>query len=84
MLESTNFIIANNSSPYCRNLLSILFFSHYLRVGSNFEQGFIKMIFKNRKGGTPRHPCGLVVRIPGSHPGGPGSIPGVGTFGSMV
>ena len=22
---------------------------------------------------------GLVVRIPGSHPGGPGSIPGVGT-----
>ena len=25
-------------------------------------------------------PCGLVVRIPGFHPGGPGSIPGVGTF----
>ena len=24
---------------------------------------------------------GLVVRIPGFHPGGPGSIPGVGTFG---
>ena len=23
--------------------------------------------------------CGLVVRIPGSHPGGPGSIPGTGT-----
>ena len=23
---------------------------------------------------------GLVVRIPGFHPGGPGSIPGVGTF----
>ena len=23
---------------------------------------------------------GLVVRIPGSHPGGPGSIPGNGTF----
>ena len=25
-------------------------------------------------------PYGLVVRIPGFHPGGPGSIPGVGTF----
>ena len=25
-------------------------------------------------------PCGLVVRIPGFHPGGPGSIPGMGTF----
>ena len=24
-------------------------------------------------------PYGLVVRIPGFHPGGPGSIPGVGT-----
>ena len=24
--------------------------------------------------------CGLVVRIPGFHPGGPGSIPGTGTF----
>ena len=23
--------------------------------------------------------CGLVVRIPGFHPGGPGSIPGIGT-----
>ena len=23
--------------------------------------------------------CGLVVRIPGFHPGGPGSIPGTGT-----
>ena len=23
-------------------------------------------------------PCGLVVRIPGFHPGGPGSIPGMG------
>ena len=23
--------------------------------------------------------CGLVVRIPGFHPGGPGSIPGMGT-----
>ena len=23
-------------------------------------------------------PCGLVARIPGSHPGGPGSIPGMG------
>ena len=23
---------------------------------------------------------GLVVRIPGSHPGGPGSIPGTGTY----
>ena len=27
-------------------------------------------------------PYGLVVRIPGFHPGGPGSIPGVGTFWS--
>ena len=26
---------------------------------------------------------GLVVRIPGSHPGGPGSIPGNGNFWSM-
>ncbi len=25
-------------------------------------------------------PFGLVVRIPGFHPGGPGSIPGVGVF----
>ena len=25
-------------------------------------------------------PCGLVVRIPGFHPGGPGSIPGMGDF----
>ena len=25
-------------------------------------------------------PFGLVVRIPGFHPGGPGSIPGMGTF----
>ncbi len=25
-----------------------------------------------------RIPCGLVARIPGSHPGGPGSIPGTG------
>ena len=24
--------------------------------------------------------CGLVVRIPGFHPGGPGSIPGTGTI----
>ena len=24
--------------------------------------------------------CGLVVRIPGFHPGGPGSIPGTGTL----
>ena len=24
--------------------------------------------------------CGLVVRIPGSHPGGPGSIPSSGTY----
>ena len=26
-----------------------------------------------------QHTSGLVVRIPGSHPGGPSSIPGVGT-----
>ena len=25
-------------------------------------------------------PFGLVVRIPGFHPGGPGSIPGMGIF----
>ena len=25
-------------------------------------------------------PFGLVVRIPGFHPGGPGSIPGMGNF----
>ena len=25
-------------------------------------------------------PCGLVVRIPGFHPGGPGSIPGMGNL----
>ena len=25
-------------------------------------------------------PCGLVVRIPGFHPGGPGSIPGMGSL----
>ena len=29
---------------------------------------------------APSLPCGLVVRIPGFHPGGPGSIPGMGTF----
>ena len=27
-----------------------------------------------------RVPFGLVVRIPGFHPGGPGSIPGMGSF----
>ena len=27
---------------------------------------------------------GLVVRIPGSHPGGPGSIPGNGIFFSKI
>ena len=27
---------------------------------------------------------GLVVRIPGSHPGGPGSIPGVGNLLAAV
>ena len=27
---------------------------------------------------------GLVVRIPGSHPGGPGSIPGNGSFGQLL
>ena len=26
----------------------------------------------------PTIPCGLTVRIPGFHPGGPGSIPGMG------
>ena len=26
----------------------------------------------------PQLPCGLVARIPGFHPGGPGSIPGMG------
>ena len=29
----------------------------------------------------PPFPYGLVVRIPGFHPGGPGSIPGVGGRG---
>ena len=29
-------------------------------------------------------PCGLVVRISGSHTGGSGSIPGMGTFLSLV
>ena len=28
-------------------------------------------------------PYGLVVRIPGFHPGGPGSIPGLGVFLSL-
>ena len=28
----------------------------------------------------PAIPCGLVVRISGFHPDGPGSIPGMGTF----
>ena len=27
---------------------------------------------------------GLVVRIPGFHPGGPGSIPGVGSFFALL
>ena len=31
---------------------------------------------------THTFPYGLVVRIPGFHPGGPGSIPGVGTYTS--
>ena len=31
-----------------------------------------------------RLPYGLVVRIPGFHPGGPGSIPGVGTLFFLV
>ena len=29
-------------------------------------------------------PYGLVVRIPGFHPGGPGSIPGVGTYFCLI
>ena len=29
-------------------------------------------------------PCGLVVRIPGFHPGGPGSIPGMGIYFSFT
>lgn len=29
-------------------------------------------------------PYSLVVRIPGSHPGGPGSIPGVGNFSGLL
>ena len=29
---------------------------------------------------THQIPIGLVVRIPGFHPGGPGSIPGLGDF----
>ena len=29
-------------------------------------------------------PYGLVVRIPGFHPGGPGSIPGVGTYFCVI
>ena len=29
-------------------------------------------------------PDGLVVRIPGSHPGGPGSIPGLGTLSNTT
>ena len=33
---------------------------------------------------TPSIRYGLVVRIPGSHPGGPGSIPGNGNFFSHV
>ena len=30
-----------------------------------------------------RLPYGLVVRISGFHPDGPGSIPGVGSFGAL-
>ena len=29
-------------------------------------------------------PFGLVVRMPGSHPGGPGSIPGMGSFKYVI
>ena len=32
----------------------------------------------HRDDATPAIPCGLVARISGSHPGGPGSIPGKG------
>ena len=32
----------------------------------------------HRADATPAIPCGLVARISGSHPGGPGSIPGKG------
>ena len=32
----------------------------------------------HRADATPAIPCGLVARISGSHPGGPGSIPGMG------
>ena len=31
-----------------------------------------------------KFPFSLVVRIPGSHPGGPGSIPGMGIFFVLV
>ena len=38
---------------------------------------YLYVIFRISPQGLP---CGLVVRIPGFHPGGPGSIPGMGTF----
>ncbi|VDN99788.1 unnamed protein product [Rodentolepis nana] len=42
------------------------------------------MLWANRLG-SGRLPDGLAVRIPGSHPGGPGSTPGQGVcFGSIT
>lgn len=46
---------------------------------------FILIIHNFPIGMTCSLRCGLVVRIPGFHPGGPGSIPGTGThFCSQV
>ncbi|GBN52641.1 hypothetical protein AVEN_241121-1 [Araneus ventricosus] len=47
------------------------------------KHGMVENIKDGRKLRVPsstKIPRGLVVRIPGSHPGGPGSIPGVGSF----
>ena len=42
--------------------------------------GVLLQIYKRKKADAITVLHGLVVRIPGFHPGGPGSIPGVGTF----
>ena len=57
---------------YCTGVISLLYF--WIQSSCKYQNTCIDM------GAVEGLPYGLVVRIPGFHPGGPGSIPGVGTL----
>ena len=57
---------------YCTGVISLLYF--WIQSSCKYHNTCIDM------GANEGLPYGLVVRIPGFHPGGPGSIPGVGTI----